>query len=197
MAGLSTIGDTPSFRNPGAVQTQSADDRLNITREQFFSIMIAELRHQDPMEPMDQQQFLGQLAQLESLASQTKMTAGIEQLTSALRFGHLNDAASMLGKVITGSVRQQAIDESGRPRFDGLENPIYEDVPVEGLASRVVTEGGATSVVLLVPIIGNDGQFVTDPNGGILTREIAVKVESIREIFDPMIGADAVAAPGQ
>lgn len=43
MAGLSNVGDLPSFRNPGARESESANDRLNISREQFFSIMIAEL----------------------------------------------------------------------------------------------------------------------------------------------------------
>lgn len=197
MAGISTVGDTPSLLNPVKPATESQDDRLNLSREQFFKILITELQTQDPLEPMDQQQFLGQLAQLESLNSQSKMTKGIEDLSASLRFGHLNDASAMLGKVVTGTVRQQATDSSGNPAVDIENQPVYEDVEVEGLAQRVVTDGTNTSVVLLVPVMGDDGQFVTDPQGGILTREIAVKVDTVTQILDPLVGGDAVSVPGQ
>jgi flagellar basal-body rod modification protein FlgD len=197
MAGISTLGGLPSLLNPGKPDVETQDARLNLTREQFFKILITELQTQDPLEPMDQQQFLGQLAQLESLNSQSKMTKGIEDLSASLRFGHLNDASSMLGKVVTGTVRQQATDAEGRPQVDAENQPVYTDVPVEGLAQRVVTDGNNTSVVLLVPIVGDDGQFVTDPQGGILTREVTVGVGTIKQILDPLVGADAVGVPGQ
>jgi len=196
MAGINFLGDSPSLLNPAKPASESQNDRLSMTREQFFKIMITELQTQDPLEPMDQQQFLGQLAQLESLNSQTKMTAGIEQLTASLRFGHLNDASSMLGKVITGTVRQQAMAQDGRPQVDINNQPVYENVPVEGLAQRVITNGDTTSLMLLVPIMGDDGQFVTDPQGGILTREISVDVNTVTQILDPLVGADAVGVPG-
>lgn len=195
MAGAATIGDSPSFLNPLSAGVQSQDERLNITREQFFKILITELQTQDPLEPMDQQQFLGQLAQLESLNSQGKMTAGIEGLISTMRFGHLNDASAMLGKVVSGTVRQQATSPDGSPAVDINNQPVYENVPVEGLAQRVITDGTDTNVVLLVPIIGDDGEFVTDPEGGILTREISVNIETITQIFDPLVGGDAVTVP--
>lgn len=197
MAGINTLAGLPSLLNPATPETESQDDRLNLSREQFFKILITELQTQDPLEPMDQQQFLGQLAQLESLNSQSKMTKGIEDLSSALRFGHLNDASSMLGKVVTGTVRQQAMDSEGQPQLDSNGQPVYTDVPVEGLAQRVVTDGSNTSIVLLVPVLGDDGEFVTDPQGGILTREVTVGVGTIKQILDPLVGADAVGVPGQ
>jgi flagellar basal-body rod modification protein FlgD len=197
MAGINTVGGLPSLLNPGSPDVESQDARLNLTREQFFKIMITELQTQDPLEPMDQQQFLGQLAQLESLNSQSKMTKGIEDLSASLRFGHLNDASSMLGKVLSGTVRQQALDSNGVPQLDVDNQPVYTDVPVEGLAQRVVTDGNNTSIVLLVPVIGDDGEFVTDPQGGILTREITVGVGTVTQILDPLVGADAVGVPGQ
>ncbi|MCA8940582.1 MAG: hypothetical protein KDB07_12270 [Planctomycetes bacterium] len=193
MAGISTSG--PSFLNPVTdIKKETAEERLDITREQFFKIMIAELQSQDPLEPMKNQDFLGQLAQLETLNSQTKMTAGIESLTSTMRFSHLNDASAMLGNIVTGTVRQQMIDDQGTPILDIEGQPRYEDVPVEGIAQRVVSENGDVSLLLLVPVTNDAGEIATDAQGNMITREVMVGIDTVREITSPFIGSEPVEA---
>jgi flagellar hook assembly protein FlgD len=199
MAGLTNVTTPtsgPSYLNPGKSQSETQAERLDLTRDQFFKILIAQLQSQDPMAPMDQGQFLGQLAQLESLNTQQKMTSGIEDLTSTLKFNHLNDASSMLGKVITGTTKEQKLDADNHPVLDDNGQPVYENKPAQGLASRVVTDGKDTNLILLVPVIGSDGEVIRDPQGGILTREIPVEMGTITEILDPLVGADAVPTGG-
>ena len=189
MAGISG----PSYLTPGEViETESSEDRLQIAREEFFQILITELQSQDPLEPMDNQQMLAQLAQLETLDAQNKMTSGIDNLVETIQFSKLNDASSMLGKVVVGSVSQQKLDDIGLPVLDVDGNPVYEDVPVEGLAERVTSQEGELSLVVLAPVIGNDGQPVTDPQGNMITRQVQVMLNSIEEIRDPLINATQV-----
>lgn len=196
MAGAAgSLDSTPSFLKPAKVVNQEdAEARLDVSREEFFQLLIAEIRSQDPLEPMSNQQFLGQLAQLEMLNSQNKMTDGIGELTSALGFSQLNQASSLLGKVIVGEVRQQAVDAEGVPRFDIDNNPIYENTEVIGLAESVSKQGNEYFVNLLVPVIGSDGQPATDAQGNIITREQTVGLATVKAVRDPYINGDTVEA---
>lgn len=190
MSGTSSLTGAPSFLNPSeVVNKQTADERLEISRDEFFQLLIAELQTQDPLEPMDNQQMMAQLAQLEELNASSKMADGMEELTNAVRFGHLNDSASMLGKVVVGTAREHAIDREGNLIFDDNDNPVYEDVEVEGLAERVVVKDGETNLVLLTPITDAQGNAVTDSKGNMLTREVVIPAATVTQILDPLIGS--------
>ncbi len=192
MAGTTSLNGLPSFLNPQQVtENQSAEERLDVSREEFFQLLIAELQSQDPLEPMNNQEFLGQLAQLETLNGQTKMTQGIEELTSTLRFSQLNQASSLLGKVVLGTTQEQALDAEGLPRFDQDGQPIFEAQEIEGIASRVQLEGDSFNVMLLTPVLDTQGLPVEDENGNIVTREVFVPLASISQIQDPMLGIAA------
>ena len=65
-----------------------------IGQDQFMELLVTQLRNQDPLEPVNQQDFLGQLAQFSSLS-------GIEQLNSnfaeSLKFQQLSQGGSLVG----------------------------------------------------------------------------------------------------
>ena len=194
MAGALT-SEVPSFLNPGQTGAGStAEQRFDVSREQFFKILIAQLQAQDPMEPLSNQDFMGQLAQLESLNTQAKMTEGMGKLTDSIRFSQLNDASSMLGNVIDGTVHKQLMDGDGHPAFDPEGNPLYQDAPVQGLATRVLSNNGKTQLVLLVPVIDSQGSPVFDTQGNLVTREETVDISTVTQITDPMIAAQQLGA---
>ena len=65
-----------------------------IGQDQFMELLVTQLRNQDPLEPVNQQDFLGQLAQFSSLS-------GIEQLNTnfaeSLKFQQLSIGGSLVG----------------------------------------------------------------------------------------------------
>lgn len=62
--------------------SQSASD---IRKDEFLKLLVAQLQHQDPMNPMDNQQFLAQLATFSSLEQLISINAGISELTGVLK----------------------------------------------------------------------------------------------------------------
>ncbi len=46
----------------------------------FMKLLLAELQHQDPLEPMDNNQLVGQMSQLNSLQKLTSMDTNIETM---------------------------------------------------------------------------------------------------------------------
>ena len=67
----------------------------NLGRDDFLKILITQLSYQDPTAPMEDKEFIAQLAQFSSLEQMTSMAKDFSKLT-ALITG--NEASSALGK---------------------------------------------------------------------------------------------------
>lgn len=68
----------------GASSAQQAVDlqQSSLGQEQFLKILLAQLQYQDPLKPMDNQQFLAQMAQFSSLAQTSQLNTRIDTLLS-------------------------------------------------------------------------------------------------------------------
>ena len=87
----------------------------------FMQLLIAQLKNQDPMKPMEDKEFITQLAQFSSLESMEKMTKQIEDLTgsqmlvqAATLIGKQVSAKLETGEVVTGTISQVKMI-SGQP----------------------------------------------------------------------------------
>ena len=67
----------------------------NLGRDDFLSILITKLKYQDPSAPMEDKQFIAQMAQFSTLEQMTNMAKDFSKLTSMLMG---NEASSALGK---------------------------------------------------------------------------------------------------
>src|SRR5262245_34620567 len=67
-------------------------------KDDFMQLLIAQLQNQDPMKPMDDKEFITQLAQFSSLEATQKMTAQMEELTGSQM---LMQAATLIGKNVS------------------------------------------------------------------------------------------------
>jgi len=93
-ASTATTGTTGSTKSGlGAAAGMGKDD--------FMQLLIAQLRNQDPMKPMEDKEFISQLAQFSSLEAIEKMTSQMEELTGA---NMIVQAATLLGKQVTAKL---------------------------------------------------------------------------------------------
>ncbi len=66
-------------------------------KDEFLKLLMAQLKNQDPMKPMDDSQFIAQLAQFSSLES---MQALDDRMASLLRVQMMGQAYGLIGKEI-------------------------------------------------------------------------------------------------
>jgi flagellar basal-body rod modification protein FlgD len=69
----------------------------NLNRDDFLKILITQLQHQDPTSPVEDKDFIAQMAQFSSLEQITNMSAGFQKLSSLLKS---SEASGVLGKTV-------------------------------------------------------------------------------------------------
>jgi flagellar basal-body rod modification protein FlgD len=66
----------------------------------FLTLMTAQLKNQDPFEPVDNTQMVAQMAQFSSLAGISEMNTTLKALSDKLGGTSLNDAINYVGKTV-------------------------------------------------------------------------------------------------
>ncbi|KYG35053.1 flagellar hook assembly protein FlgD [Alkalihalobacillus trypoxylicola] len=108
--------------------TRSASSNV-LGKDDFLKILITQLQNQDPANPMDDREFIAQMAQFSSLEQMTNMNQNISQMMDMQITQNLVTHSELIGKEIQW---MQLIDnEDGhRPEVQYLENKV-QSVKIE------------------------------------------------------------------
>jgi flagellar basal-body rod modification protein FlgD len=85
----------------GLAQRQQAKDQPQnegLGQNEFFELMIAQLKHQDPLNPLSNQEFIGQVAQFSTANGVQEMRDSIGQLAGAFQSSQALQASTLVGR---------------------------------------------------------------------------------------------------
>ena len=88
---LNAIG--PSASKPGG------SSNLSLKSEDFINMMLTQLQNQDPLDPADNEQLLGQMSQIGQLESAQQLQ---ESLGKLVLQSNLGASGNLIGKTVTG-----------------------------------------------------------------------------------------------
>ena len=108
------------------------NDLQALGQDQFMTLMLAQLKNQDPMKPLEPAEFLGQLAQFSTVSGIQEMKGAVTDMAGAMRATQALQGASLIGR--------QVLAVTDRARFDGVTS-------VEG---TIDSPAGASSIDLLI-----------------------------------------------
>jgi flagellar basal-body rod modification protein FlgD len=109
-------------------------------QNEFLTLMLAQLKNQDPLKPSDPTEFLSQLAQFSTVTSVQNMESEITELADALRSTQALNGAALVGRDVLAA-GDTAVHTSGT-----------------SLSGAVTVPEGVTEVQ--VSILGNANQVI-------------------------------------
>ena len=86
--------------DPKNYNTQfNARDNAEQIKTQFMTLLVAQMKNQDPMNPIENQDFITQLASFSSLEQLITINDGVEKFNGSLKY--LNDGVDYIATLLT------------------------------------------------------------------------------------------------
>ena len=140
-----TPATTGIFTGATASQTSGSVDDLG--KDEFLQLMIAQMQNQDPLNPMEDADFIAQLAQFSSLEQMSNIATGIDESNKwdFLQMQSINNvmAAGIIGKEVQANYDGVYFDGSNSPKISFTSNQYAEELQI------VITNTNGDAVVTL------------------------------------------------
>jgi flagellar basal-body rod modification protein FlgD len=105
----------------------------SLTLNDLLQVLLTELTHQDPLKPVDDTAFMGQIAQFASLESTQETNQGVQQL---LTLQALNQSVGLLGRTVSAT-------SSGGSVVAGTVTSLTLN---NGVPQMTITTAGGTAI---------------------------------------------------
>lgn len=96
-ADKSVVDSAVDAFNKGNVQANGRKTSQELGKDDFLKLLITQLSNQDPTSPMENTEFIAQMAQFSSLEQMTNMSSSFEKMATYI---NSSEATSTLGKVV-------------------------------------------------------------------------------------------------
>jgi len=90
------------INSAAAANTANTTDasKASVDYESFLKLLVAEMKHQDPTDPMDSAQYVAQLASFSQVEQSIQINTKLDNLLAS---SQLSQASSVIGKVLTSA----------------------------------------------------------------------------------------------
>lgn len=116
----STISKMDSTTGSNNLISKAANDAMG--KDDFLKLLTTELRNQDPLSPMDNKDFISQMAQFSSLEQMNNVAKSMENMNAnmTILFQHslLSQGAALIGKQVAG------MDSTGESLIEGTVEAV-------------------------------------------------------------------------
>ena len=116
----STVSRFNAELDAGRLPTQS------LGKDDFLKLLITQLQNQDPMSPMEDKEFIAQMAQFSSLEQMTNMASEFSQMSRMVSAGR---ALEMLGRTVEVEQGERVVTG----RVSEVTGGDYPQLLVEGV----------------------------------------------------------------
>ena len=115
---MTSLGPIEDFQNIAPVPENKAKESLG--QDDFLTLMITQFQNQDPFEPMDNGEFLGQLAQFSTVNGISSLNSAFAGLAGSMQDNQALQAAGLVGHKVL-AVTDIGHLEAGEPLKGGIE----------------------------------------------------------------------------
>ncbi|GAA0652970.1 flagellar hook assembly protein FlgD [Brevundimonas lenta] len=169
-----------------AVSTNQAANRINAggtmmasNFETFLALLTAQLKNQDPLSPVDSNQFTAQLTQMAGVEQQLLTNDLLTSLLAAQQTGGLGEASTYIGKEATAAWSAVKFEDGKATwSYELAEDAKEAKLQVVDSSGKVVWTGNAPDLKNGIHDFSWDGKTTGGgqvPEGGVYTLKIVAK----------------------
>lgn len=163
MMAANTNGITNDYYlNTSKYKYTTASDNSTLGKDAFLQILITQLQNQDPTNPMDDREFISQMAQFSSLEQMQNMTKAMEALLDSQKQTQLMAYTAFVGKEVKWHEVTDKLDEAGKPIVNEGTGTILEVKFKDGAPLFVLDSGKEIETGNISSILGD--KEVTPPS---------------------------------
>ena len=119
-------------------EAQRKDDEKNrLGQEDFLKLMVAQLRNQDPLKPMENGDFLAQMAQFGTVSGINDLQKSFASLSESLVSNQALQAASLVGRDVMAATGAGVLGES-----EGLRGLVELPESTQSLVLNITDASG-------------------------------------------------------
>ena len=174
---------------------------MQLNQEDFIKLMLTELRNQDPFNPMDHSEMLGQMAQFSTVSGISEINQTMSSLADSLYSAQMLNAATLVGKNALVASESALLTEGGSVQGE-VELPFSSqgvEVEIMSASGQLVDRialGAQAAGSVKFSWDGNDFNGTAMPPGQYQIRASYFNGEG-REALTPYIKAnvDSVSIP--
>ncbi|WP_422121922.1 flagellar hook assembly protein FlgD [Planococcus sp. X10-3] len=108
------VTSTTAANTTGGIAAKTEDQQNSLGQDAFLKILVTQMKHQDPMEPLKDTEFIGQMAQFTSLEQLTNLNKTMTQFVGNSSNQTLADHANLIGTSVDWSHEIDGQMESGQ-----------------------------------------------------------------------------------
>lgn len=108
---MSIIGNVDAMNAVSDTQSAQAKSKLDEDLNQFLNLLVTQLQNQDPLDPLDANEFTSQLVQFASVEQQIYQNSNLEKLLNLQETNQISQMVDFIGN---------------RVEFEGQELPVED-----------------------------------------------------------------------
>jgi len=138
------LGSTTSSTSAEGTQSAEAKAKLDDDLNKFLTLLVTQLQNQDPLDPMDANEFTSQLVQFASVEQQIFQNANLEKLLNIQETNQISSMVDFIGNQVE-FVGQTLPVESGTAEFNYSMPPgaVSADINIANSSGNNVFNVGA------------------------------------------------------
>jgi flagellar basal-body rod modification protein FlgD len=125
-------------------------------RDDFMKLLVAQLKNQDPNNPLDTKELVTQLSQLTSVEQLISLGTKMEDMAAATNGMAANQSAGLIGKTISGTADTATLGATG-----GVTSAVKLLMPASTAKVSVINEAGRVVQTFELDKTGAGNQIIS------------------------------------
>ncbi|AMK77568.1 MULTISPECIES: flagellar hook assembly protein FlgD [Methylomonas] len=185
-----------TFNSLGLATTGSGTakgvQKQTLGQDQFLKLLTTQMTHQDPMKPMDNGEFLGQMAQFSTVSGIQDLQASFKDFASSLSSDQALQAAGLVGRHVSAPAKEALLGAGGSVSGDFEMPSSSPNVSVKiidpqtGATVREIDMGAQSAGTTTFEWDGKDSnEQLADP--GIYKIQAEAKIDGVNTVLSTNI----------